>query len=420
MKMRRFLGLSDWKGPRRIGWALRLAVMAMVFGALAISPANRAALAQTANRTLDLMGLYQTDLRALAMGNAFGPIARGEGALLYNPAGLAQFDFDLKIDVALAAEGEEGDFFSDTFDLLDSATSSAISSYLAKYLGTTQNYRVQTFGNFVANLGLFNFGFGGGVIDQTRYTFEFRDVNNDGVSDSTDLFVQDKTVLEMTLVGIAFALFDGQMLVGLNYKDFTYKEESGFATFGALASSGSIELSTTGSTYEGNGFDIGFIWRLETFSTLRGQFSVVAFNVGGITLAPTDGVGETLEVPATYNVGISFSPNFPVVNVLFSAELEDITDAVQVRDSTGTDRGRTQKQRLHFGMELGFFETATGNNILNARLGAHRGFLSVGAELNLFSGMRLLYTKYTDNFGDVSTQDVHDFVAIQLSFGLAF
>jgi hypothetical protein len=393
----------------------------MVLGALAIPAVTPPVLAQTTNPTLDLMGLYQTDLRALALGNAYGPIARGEGALLYNPAGLAQFSFDVKIDGALAAEGEAGDFFSDTFDLLDSATSTEIDNYLAKYLGTTQNYRTQTFVNGVANLGLFNFGFGGGVIDQTRYTFDFQDNGtNPGSSDSLDTYEQVKTTLEMTIVGIAFALFDGQMLVGFNYKDFTYKDEKGSATFGALATSESIELTTTGSTYEGSGFDIGFIWRLETFAALRGQFSITAYNVGGITLVPTIGAGETLEVPATYNVGISFSPDFPLIKVLFSAEMEDITDAIQVRDATGTDHGRTQKQRMHFGLELGLWETATGNNILNARMGAHRGFLSLGVELNIFSGMRLLYTKYTDNFGDVSTQDLHDFVAIQLSFGFAF
>ncbi|MCH8074566.1 MAG: hypothetical protein IIC64_01970 [SAR324 cluster bacterium] len=418
--MDRLLGSRVWEGSRGLFWALRFAVTAMVLGALVLSIATRPALAQTGNRQLDLMRLYQTDLRALAMGNAYGPIARGEGALLYNPAGLAQFKFDLKIDGGLAVEGEAGDFFTDTYDLIDSATSSEISSYLSKYLGTTQNYRTQTYVNGVANLGLFNFGFGGGVIDQTRYNFEFRDVNNDGISDTTDLYVQSTTVLEMTIVGIAFALFDGQMLMGVNYKDFTYKEEIGSATFGALASSGSIELDTTGSTYEGSGFDVGILWRMETFPALRGQYSFTAYNIGGITLTPTVGAGETLEVPATYNFGVAFSPEFAFFHVLFSAEMEDITDAAKVRDANGNDYGRTQKQRLHAGLEVGLFETATGNNVLNARVGLHRGFLSWGAELNLFSGMRLLYTKYKENFGSVSAQDLHDFVAFQLSFGLAF
>ncbi len=418
--MDQFLGSRVWEGSRGLFRALRFAVMAMVLGVLAISAATRPVLAQTGNRQLDLMRLYQTDLRALALGNAYGPIARGEGALLYNPAGLAQFKFDLKVDGGLAVEGEEGDFFSDTYDLMDSATSAEIANYLDKYLGTTQNYRAQTYVNGVANLGRLNFGFGGGVIDQTRYSFEFRDVDSDGVSDTTDLYVQGTTVLEMTIVGIAFGMFDGQMLVGINYKDFTYKEESGFETFGNLASSGSIELTTTGSTYEGSGFDIGFLWRMETFPALRGQYSLTAYNVGGITLTPTAGAGETLEVPATYNFGVSFSPELSMLHVVFSAEMEDITDAAKVRDSTGTDYGRTQKQRLHLGLEVGMFATATGNNMLNARVGLHRGFLSYGAELNLFSGLRLLYIKYKDNWGSVSAQELHDFVAVQLSIGLAF
>ena len=411
--------LSAQIGEGGLFSALRFAMTVLLFGVMAFSAATRPALAQ-GNRQLDLMGLYQTDLRALALGNAYGPIARGEGALLYNPAGLAQFNFDIKIDGSLAVEGEAGDFFGDTYDLLDSATSAEVSNYLDKYLGTTQNYRTQTFVNGVANLGLLNFGFGGGVIDQTRYSFEFRDVNNDGVSDTSDLYVQGKTILEMTIVGIAFAMLDGQMLMGVNYKDFTYKEESGSDTFGNIILSSSIELNTTGSTYEGSGFDIGILWRMETFSALRGQLSFTAYNIGGITLVPVTGAGETLEVPATYNFGVAFNPEFSFLHVIFSGEMEDITDAAKVRDSSGTDYGRTQKQRLHAGLEIGLFKTATGNNIFNGRVGLHRGFLSWGAELNLFSGMRLLYTKYKENFGSVSAQDLHDFVAFQLSFGLAF
>ena len=58
--------------------------------------------------------------------------------------------------------------------------------------------------------------------------------------------------------------------------------------------------------------------------------------------------------------------------------------------------------------------------MLNARVGSHRGRAAFGFELNLFSGLRILYTEYGDNFGHEDDKDLHDFEAVQISIGFGF
>ena len=407
--------------------ALLRAVGALAVLLLLLQAGAPPARAQVTNRIVDLASFAQSDLRALAMGNAFGAVSRGETALLYNPAGLVQFDFDLKLEFSLAFDGEEGDFFSDTVDLTTSdPTPVDVQAYLDKYLGTTQLFRFHTFSNFVANLAKINIGFGVGKYKRTQYSFEFQDTNSNTVFDLTDSLIQGNAELDMTMASFAFALFDGQLLIGATGKSFSYKEETASASFGTVITNSDVELITTGDEYQAESFDVGFIWRLEFLAFLRGQWSLTAYNVGGIDLMPVQVGGEQLEVPATYNFGIAIQPELPFapLHIIISAEVEDLTGAIKVCDpctiGARVDHDRTNKQRFHFGAELGLFETETGNNVFNARIGAHRGFLSFGYELNLFSFFRIVYTKYRDNLGHESRQDLHDFEAWQFSLGWGF
>ena len=385
--------------------------------------APRAALAQTTNETLDLVSFTQTDLRALAMGNAFSPIARGETALLYNPAGVVQYDFDIKLDAAISAIGEKGSFFSDTLDQLNSSqTPQSVQAYLDKYVGTSQSYSGRTYYNLVANLAKFNFGIGGGALDRTRYQFIFDDVNGNNASDPTDTLQLDKDQLKLSVASAGFALFSGQLLLGATLKDFTFtRGTSGAVAFSTIAATGNIDLATTGDSYSASGYDLGFIWRVAMLDFLRMQWSAVGYNVGGITLTSPTTTTE-LDVPGTYNVGLAMNPGLPwsPVHLLISLEMEDVTGAVKVRDSLGTDHNRSPNQRMHFGMEAGFWETSQGNHILNVRVGNHRGQPTSGVEINLWSAFRILYTRYKEDVGWVDAPDVHTYQAAQISVGFGF
>jgi hypothetical protein len=403
------------------------AILCVVLGAALL--AGRAA---AQNPKLDLQSFYRTDLRALAMGNAFGPIARGETALQYNPAGLVQYKFDVKLDASLAVEGEAGPFFQDTFDMISGSPSSTdVQNYLAKYLGTSQFYRAQTFANVVANLAAFNVGLGGGVLSQTRYGFTFDDTVVNGTLDPGDTLILDEQSLDITLASFAFQIFEGKLLMGITLKNFTFANKTASDTFGNIIASGNIELTTAGATYAGSGYDLGFIYRLENLfgfsslaAALRPQASLVANNLGGITLQKPG--FTTIEVPASYDVGFAINPELPwsPVHLLIAVQAEDVTGAIPVSEQVSpgvfVDHDRSSTQRLHYGAELGIWATSTGNHILNFRLGQNRGLNSTGFELNLFSGMRLLYTRYQDDFGWDGQKDKHTFQAAQLSLGFAF
>ena len=385
--------------------------------------------------TLDLQSFYRKDLRALAMGNAFGPIARGENALLYNPAGLVQYNFDIKVEGTIAAEGEAGSFATDTFDLIGGGASPTdVQTYLSKYLGTSQYYRVQTFANVVANLAQYNVGFGVGKLSQTRYGFSFLDDGSTaGSFDLTDHLQLDEQSLDLTVAAFAFQMLEGKLLMGLTLKNFSFDDKTASDTFGTIITTGDIELTTSGASYSGNGYDIGILYRVDNLfgfsslaAALRPQWSLVANNVGGITLQQSG--FATYDVPASYDLGFAVNPELPwsPVHLLFAVQAEDVTGALPVSEEVPPGSGtivnhdRSTTQRLHYGAEVGFWETSTGNNIINLRAGKNRGYNTTGFELNLFSGLRIVYTRYQDDFGWDGQTEKHTFQAAQVTLGFAF
>ncbi len=50
-------------------------------------------------------------------------------------------------------------------------------------------------------------------------------------------------------------------------------------------------------------------------------------------------------------------------------------------------------------------------------MGYHRGALAGGFELNLWHGLRVVYTRYTEDFGHTDESDTEELEALQLSIG---
>lgn len=135
--------------------------LASLLAAVAVACGATVGMAATV-RIVDLNQFQQQDLRALSMGNAFGSAARGEAALQYNPAGLANYDLDLKADFSATFMEAKGNFINDTTKVSSGTpTPTDINNYLQKYSGTTQTFLLQTFTSAVANLGEFHLGVGG-------------------------------------------------------------------------------------------------------------------------------------------------------------------------------------------------------------------------------------------------------------------
>ena len=364
---------------------------------------------------LDLTSEYRTDLRAMAMGNAFGPIARGDTAMAYNPAGLAQLSFEFNIGAGFAIEGAQGGFLEDTYSLTTSNPSVAnINNYLNKYNGTTQGYRTATF--YSGYLTVANIGIGTSYLNQAKDSFTFNDANANAAVDPTDELILDRTSLKITFMSAAIPLMDEQILFGATAKTYEYGDlTSGPKQYSTLAD---LNLKTTGPTFQGTSTDIGFLYRMQSMAFLRPQMSLVAYNLGGTSLKSG---AIKLEVPATYNWGMIFQPELKglPIHAMASIEYEDITGAVQVRDALdGKNHERDYKQRMHMGAELGLWRTTGGNNVFNARVGLNRGLPTFGYELNLFGVTRLVYTRFKDNVGHVDRKVFVTSDAYQLSFNI--
>lgn len=373
----------------------------------------------------------------MAMGNAFGPVARGEGALFYNPAGLVQFDLDLKAEASVGLEGERGKFAQDTFALSGGTGLSGVpklATYMDTYAGTIQRYNAQLLESAVANLGYMNLGFGVANLDSYRYSLDFSGVSADG-NLLNDVLSANEDRVRMQIAGAAVKLGKGKVLLGVSAKTFRYSERGDTLDFTTLTTAPkSLDFSFSGVTYPTvTTYDLGMLYRLEFWSALKPQMSLTAFNVGGTTLKRN---GTTLDVPASYNWGFAFGPDTGVIHWLASVEVEDISDALKVTDrgtganltlqcndptrtQTCVNQPRSTTQRLHMGFEIGAFRTPTGNNIISLRAGNNRGYATYGAELNLWA-LRILYARGADNLGFKNNIDKFDFVGYQVGIALAW
>ncbi|MDH4225367.1 MAG: hypothetical protein OEW12_06950 [Deltaproteobacteria bacterium] len=367
-----------------------------------------------------LTQLYQTDIRAMAMGNAYGPVARGEGALLYNPAGLAQFDADVKLEASLAAESGSIPFLQDTFALFGGpgVSSPTMVKYLTKYHGTIQDFRYQTFHSIVINLAKFYSGFGYATMTNKRYSLQFQDTVANGTVDPGDTLIWNETYLSAQFVGGALALWDGKLLMGATQKQISYEEKPTAVTYASLLASGSLSTTAVGTTYQTKPRDLGMLYRMEAFSSLRGMWSLTALNLGGATLTSPTG---NLNSPLMVNTGLSFAPKFGPLELILAGEVEDILDAGRVWNPVLLKGfNRSLAQRTHYGAELGLFQTTTGNHIFSVRGGYNRGLPVYGAEINLFSVLRVAYVHFQDDWGYKGAPARTKTTALHVGIGFGF
>ncbi|MBI3992906.1 MAG: hypothetical protein HY342_06510 [Candidatus Lambdaproteobacteria bacterium] len=402
---------TQWRPALLIGNALLLAAL----WALLSGPTP--ALAQTTS--FDLSSLYRNDIRALGMGNSYVAVARSEGALQYNPAGLVQAQNDIKLEGSLLVAGSSLAFIDDTVALVSgSVTQAAADDYLNTYADTTQRYSGQTYYSALAGMGALNFGLGYGSQDIFQYSLGFSSgaLANDT---SDDVITWDAGTLSIQYLSGGFAIRDGQMLLGATSKSFRYVTETASVTAADLVLVGLNESDLVGSTYVGTALDVGFIYRIESLARLRGQWALNVLNVGGVEI--TSGA-STLSIPMSINFGMSISPELPLGELLLHFELEDIDSKVLVDTPGGTDqKARSVIQRSHYGVEYGLFDTAFGSHILNLRAGYNRGLVTYGAEINVFSGFRIAVAQYRDDLGNDSANSYTDpIIAFQASVGFAF
>lgn len=376
---------------------------------------------------LNLNLFQQEDMRAMAMGNAFGAVARGEAALEYNPAGLATYDFDLKAEYSgtLMFPSTAQAFITDTQKVSSGSPSTQdIFNYLNKYSGKSLTLDYQTYGSAVANLGEFYMGAGAGYLDVHRYILQFNPFSLPPPLPTPTAvaltLTQDEA--QLGLGGLAAKLFDGKVLFGFTAKSVQFSEAISQPQYQDVATK--ININPAPTKYNSvTAYDAGLIYRMEWFPALKPQWSLTAYNIGGYTLRGTSPqmVVQKAYVPGTYNFGFSLQPDIGFVHILVAAEAEDMGQAILVTDpATGLNHRRAEDQLYHAGVEVGFFKTPTGNNWLSLRGGYDQGYPTYGAELNLGGFLRAVYTVATENTGWQGHPILFKFTGYQVALGIAW
>ena len=109
-------------------------------------------------------------------------------------------------------------------------------------------------------------------------------------------------------------------------------------------------------------------------------YLVNSFSAGAIPDQPEENPGESVKfdvkTPWELNFGFAFAPDWNLVRPAFTADLVDMLDMIQNFDKD-TFRAEDLLLHLNLGAELELLK------FLTARVGVNRGYMSVGASVNL-------------------------------------
>lgn len=92
---------------------------------------------------------------------------------------------------------------------------------------------------------------------------------------------------------------------------------------------------------------------------------------------PGETVRFDVKTPWTLNFGVAFAPKWKIIQPVITADLVDMLEMIQNYDKD-TFRAEDLLLHLNVGAELGLF------NMVKARVGINRGYMSVGACVRLF------------------------------------
>ncbi|MCZ6558735.1 MAG: hypothetical protein O7A69_13325, partial [SAR324 cluster bacterium] len=348
--------LLQWHGSRR--WFLRdkslrhtvrslrgLCRAGFLLFALMIAADLAGILDTNASHTYPYRRLGQNP-RALALGNTGISYSNDEMALFYNPAGLGAVENSWVEILPIAVEGSDAGI-----ELISDVAGGALGTtaeLVAKY--TDQEIHLRGF--FYPHI-LINFS-PGFTIGAAYFLETTQEITLFSITNADVFFREDKG----TALGLAFPLFDGKVLFGLSTRSITRtagEQENIDPSNAAFGGTIDIELMSgptvgvAAETGEATGFDVGIIWRMESFPSLRGQFGLVVQNIGDVEFDGITGAGS--KIPQEISLGWAFHPRLtPAIPMLIALEYRDLTQDINddgrtpVRTSDGSAAKRT-----HFG-----------------------------------------------------------------------
>ena len=241
------------KFPDRPAWPLRarrLCGMGILLGAIAGLMLS-AALEQAHAAPLRRLGQHP---RALAMGNTGISYSNDEMALFYNPAGLGTVENSWTEITPIAIETSEA-----ASGFISSAGGNLTTADLQNLIGEEIRLRAFFYPHVLLN---FNPGFTIGIAYFLESQLEITVL--DGAGNANGFFREDRG----TAVGLSFPTFDGGVLWGISARNI---ERTTGEQFFSLPPTGEVdlELLLNAQTGKGTALDLGLIWRIESFPSIR-------------------------------------------------------------------------------------------------------------------------------------------------------
>lgn len=336
--------------------------------------------------------------RGLALGNTGISYANDEMALYYNPAGLGSIEnFWVELlPISLQASDPALDLISDAGGSTFDSPATLIRDNIGKEIALGAFFYPHAVVNFRPGFSL-----GASYFLEVQTEILFR---NQATPEAEAFFRKDTG----TVFGLSFPTHEGGILWGISVRSINRTNGEGTISSADLAlasAAGELDVEALLATGEGSGtgIDLGMIWRLESFSRLRGQFGLVIANVGDTDL------GAAGEIPQEISFGWSFRPNFgPIFPVMFAIEFRDVTKNLTDDDSNG--------KRTHFGVEVGIFPQDSSTSMFTIRAGVNGDAATFGLEFSLWHGFTIQYVVYSQEYGDKQGEDTRERQLIQFNF----
>ncbi|MCP4295121.1 MAG: hypothetical protein GY786_05905 [Proteobacteria bacterium] len=323
----------------------------------------------TAQETITIGRSY----RALAMGNTGVAIANDNAALYYNPAVLANVSSWWLDYSAWTLETSDGFTNEERILMLGSLNfpyvnlSGLDNAHKSQFLAQDYPYmRGSTAVHFAANLNKTGWTIAGSYLMEATMTA----IDTTGDS-ALDTIFQRSDLIQKAGISIPIGL--GQWVFGFSAASITRKDARE-----EIAAS----ITNFGPQETAVAYDAGLLYRFS--NQARITFGLVVQNYGGVTFGNQTDYAE----PETVNLGFGMTHEFSLMRLNLALDLRDI---VSERERVNT---------IHAGAEIGVFPNDSGGSFLTYRAGYNNGYITQGAEINLFNhSMVFGYTLYQEEVG---------------------
>lgn len=332
--------------------------------------------------------LYR-DPRSMAMGGAAVAVGGRNATVFSNPAGLSALERGSTVELLPLNVGYSDEFLEFSGDLSDAldiddedAQRDALTDVVAEYRGRNFHGELSSYNSYSWRGERLALSFG--LLAAVKGDFQA----NQGAGDDGAISV-DAAAVAGPVWGASF-----------DYGEFSFGAAAKLLSREGLDRSylihelmdladDSSDADIDDDIVEGTAFgvDLGMLWRVPMFPSLKPVLGVSALNLGDLDF------GDAGVIPGTVNVGVAIHPQF----------LDGLTVAVDYVDLLGNyEQDEDLLKRLNLGVEARLLEKRWFGLALQA--GLHQGYYTAGIEARL-AVVRLGFATYAEEVGAYGGQD---------------